>query len=102
MRLGFAALASLFLNIGTANGASIFSPDAIFDFEPEDVVATSPSTGDGNGGYDADNPLVEEDGGITMTVLRVVREPSYDVKALSSSFPEEWGCLLYTSDAADE
>jgi hypothetical protein len=91
MRLGFAMLTSLLLNIGTANGASIFSPDAIFDFEPEDVVATSPSTGDGSGGYDASNPLVEEDGGITMTVLRVVREPTYDVKALGASFPEEWG-----------
>jgi hypothetical protein len=56
MRLGFAMLTSLLLNIGTANGASIFSPDAIFDFEPEGVVATSPSTGSGSGAYDTDNP----------------------------------------------
>jgi hypothetical protein len=91
MRLGFAMLTSLLLNIGTANGASIFSPDAIFDFEPEGVVATSPSTGSGSGAYDTDNPVIEEDAGIMMTVLRVGRETRYDVKELDDRFPSEWG-----------
>jgi hypothetical protein len=91
MRLGFAVIASLFLNTATANGASILVPDAIFDFEPPDVVATSPSIGSGTGGYDAGSPLVDVDGGITMTMLRVVREQSYDVKQLGTSFPDEWG-----------
>lgn len=97
MKLLSAFAISLLLLTPAAYGASIFMPDAIFDFEQ--VPTTAPADRNGSGALDAlrvIEPVAAGSGTITMDVSRQAPGGvgTFDVTEIDSRFPDEWFAAL--------